>query len=65
MKYMNNTAPTYILAFSAVLASVFPDVGTEAFNVTLNTLWIIGTSIVIMIRQILTGRSNLLGGRPS
>lgn len=58
------TAPTYILAFSAVLAAIFPDVGIEAFNVTINTLWIVFSSIVIMLRQIISGRSNLFGGRP-
>lgn len=58
-------APSYLLSLSAILAAVFPDVGIDAFNTTINTLWIVFVGVVVMVRQVLNKRSTLIGSRPS
>lgn len=59
-----NLAPSYLSAFIAILAVIFPDVNAGDIGVTVNTLVIIAGSILVMARQVLNKRSTLTGGRP-
>jgi len=57
-------APSYIAVFVSLLATIFPDIGIDALNTTVNTLIVLGSSIFVMYRQIKTGRSTFAGTRP-
>lgn len=57
-------APSYLAAVVGILAVFFPDISVEALGTTVNTLTIIGSFIFVGIRQLISGRSTLLGGRP-
>lgn len=57
-------APSYLYAVAIILSQIFPDIGIDAINVTLNTLLAIAAGIGIMYRQIVEKRSTLVGTRP-
>lgn len=59
-----NFAPSYVAALVGILAAIFPEVEVDALNTTFNTLFIIGSSILVMVRQVQNGRSTLQGTRP-
>lgn len=57
-------APSYVAGFVSLLAVIFPDIGIDALNTTANTIIILVSSIVVMYRQIKSGRSTFAGTRP-
>lgn len=57
-------APSYAYAAAVILSQLFPDIGIDAINTTLNTLVAIVAGIGIMYRQIKTKRATLFGARP-
>lgn len=61
-------APTYIAGFVVLLAQLLPlvgiDVELDALNVTVQTVATIAAGLVIIYRQLTTGRSTLLGFKP-
>jgi hypothetical protein len=59
-----NVAPSYVAAFVGIVAAIFPDIDLESLNVTVNTLVLIASSLMIMYRQVKTGRSTVAGTRP-
>ena len=58
-------APSFVSAVVMILAAIFPDVGIDALNTTFNTLVIIVGGLVLMVRQVMTNRSNWFGARPT
>ena len=59
-----NIAPSYIAAIVGILAVIFPNIELDALNTTVNTIVVVGSLIVVAVRQVLTGRSTLKGQRP-
>lgn len=57
-------APTFLTGLAMLLSVFFPEVELDALNITLNTLVVIIGGAVILLRQLLTGRSTWFGGRP-
>lgn len=57
-------APSYAYAVAVILSQLFPDIGIDSINTTLNTLVAIVAGIGIMYRQIKTKRATLFGARP-
>lgn len=57
-------APSFVYAIAVILSQLFPDIGIDAINTTLNTLVAIGAGTGILIRQIKTKRATLFGTRP-
>ena len=52
------------MALGSIIAVFFPQIPMGDINLTLNTLVILISGAVIMIRQVLTGRATMFGGRP-
>ena len=59
-----NIAPSYIAAIVGILAVIFPNIELDALNTTVNTIVVVGSLMVVAVRQVLTGRSTLKGQRP-
>ena len=57
-------APSFLMALASIIAVFFPQIPMGDINLTLNTLVILISGAVIMIRQVMTGRSTMFGGRP-
>ena len=61
-------APSYIAAAVVVLSQLLPligvNVGGEELTTTINTLIAIAGGLVVLWRQIASGRSTIVGGRP-
>lgn len=61
-------APSYAAMAVTVIAQLLAlfgvQVGSEELTTTITTLVTIGTALLVMYRQVVTGRSTVLGGRP-
>ena len=62
---MKNIAPSYIAAVVAVLVNVQSFAGLALTSDELTTTITVVCTIVVAIRQVITGKSNLIGGRPA
>lgn len=62
-------APSYIVSVIAVVAQVLPLLGinvvAEDLQTTVNTIIAISAGLVVIYRQLSTGRSTIVGGKPS
>lgn len=61
-------APTFITAIAMLVAGFLANhgivVSSDNLAVTLQTIVLIGGPIVVMFRQVITGRSTWIGTRP-
>ena len=61
-------APTFLAGLVSLLATVLPlfgiHVGSEQLTTTLQTLIVIGSGLVVLFRQVTTGRATVVGARP-
>ena len=62
-------APSYIAGIIVVLVQVLRffgiEVGSEALTTTVETLVTVGAGLLVMYRQVTTGRSTVAGIRPA
>ena len=58
-------APSYISAIAIILASFLPELEAPFVEATLNSLVVVVSAVVVAVRQVINGRSTLLGGRPN
>lgn len=58
-------APSYISAIAVVLATLLPEVEAPMVEATLNNVVVIVGAIIVAVRQVMNGRSTVLGGRPN
>ena len=57
-------APSYISAIAMIVATFLPDLDAPFIEATLNSVIVLVGAVVVAIRQLLNGRSTLLGGKP-
>lgn len=58
-------APSYISAIAIIIASFLPEIEAPFVETTLNAVIVLVGAIVVAVRQVLNGRSTVLGGRPN
>jgi len=61
---MKKIAPSYLSAIAMILALFLPDVEAPFIEATLNGVVILVGAIIVAIRQVVTKRATVLGGRP-
>jgi hypothetical protein len=57
-------APSYVSALAMILATFLPDIDAPFVETTLNGVIILAGAIIVAVRQVLNGRSTVLGARP-
>lgn len=57
-------APSYISAVAMILATLLPDLDAPFIETTLNGIVVLVGAVVVAVRQVINGRSTVLGARP-
>lgn len=62
---MKNVAPSYIAGLVAVVMGLQSFFGFDFVAEQWTSFFLVGSGIVVAIRQLITGRANIFGGRPT